>query len=103
MINVPPPKDAVEVHTFIGMVKSYHKFISDVSAIQHLLRQLIKEGATFVWDEHCEAAFQNVKKELASDRLLVHYNPKLPLVLATNASPFGLCVVLSHIMPDKTE
>jgi RNase H-like domain found in reverse transcriptase/Reverse transcriptase (RNA-dependent DNA polymerase)/Integrase zinc binding domain/Integrase core domain len=103
IVNVPQPKDAGQVHTFIGMVNYYHKFIKDVSAILHPLRQLMKEGAEFVWDEHCEAAFQHVKKELASDRVLVHFDPKLPLILATDASPFGLGVVLSHIMPDKTE
>jgi RNase H-like domain found in reverse transcriptase len=67
------------------------------------MRQLIQEGADFVWNDQCEDAFQHVKKKLASDRVLVHFGPKLPLVLATDASPCGLGVVLSHIMPDKTE
>lgn len=47
--------------------------------------------------------FKILKKEIASERTLIHYNSKLPLTLATDASPVGLGGVLSHIMPDGTE
>ena len=33
-----------------------------------------------------------------SDYLLVHFNPNLPLVLACDASPYGIGAVLSHRM-----
>ena len=35
--------------------------------------------------------------------MLVHYNPKLPLRVAADASSHGLGAVLSHVMPDKSE
>ncbi|KAF8793053.1 hypothetical protein HNY73_004582 [Argiope bruennichi] len=44
-----------------------------------------------------------LKQEIASDRILCHYDPKLPLVLQTDASPVGIGAVLSHIMPDGSE
>ena len=37
---------------------------------------------------------------MRSDRFLVHYNPSLPLTLATDASPYGVGAVLSNLFPD---
>ena len=40
---------------------------------------------------------------LMSNRVLVHYNPDLPLILACDASPVGVGAVISHKMPDGSE
>lgn len=75
----------------------------------HTLRQKIeamqnmKNNVDFVWDESGETAFKTVKLQLQSDSFLVHYNPKLPLALATDASSYGVGAVLSHVYPDNTE
>ncbi|XP_055907413.1 uncharacterized protein LOC129942469 [Eupeodes corollae] len=40
---------------------------------------------------------------MQSDVVLAHYDPQLPLVLATEASPFAVGAVLSHIFSDGSE
>lgn len=40
---------------------------------------------------------------LVSSKVLVHYNPSLPLKLAGDASSYGVGAVISHIMEDGTE
>ena len=49
-----------------------------------------------------EQAFQQSKYLLNSSNLLIHYDPEKPMVIACDASPYGLGAVLSHIMPDKS-
>ena len=47
--------------------------------------------------------FKQVKEMLQSSILLVHYDPEKPLVLACDASPYGVGTVLSHIMVNGEE
>ncbi|GFQ65698.1 transposon Tf2-9 polyprotein [Trichonephila clavata] len=39
--------------------------------------------------EDCQVAFEQIKKEICSPKVLVHYDPSLPLTLASDASPVG--------------
>ena len=50
-----------------------------------------------------EQSFQEVKQLLSSPNLLVHFDDQKPIVLACDASPFGVGAVLSHILEDGTE
>ena len=49
----------------------------------------------------CEKSFQEIENKIMSDRILVPYNPNLPVSLAVDASPYGLGAVLSHQVGKK--
>lgn len=55
------------------------------------------------WNGEHEKAFLEAKRCLVSSEVLVHYDTKMPIKIACDASPFGLGAVLSHVYPDKTE
>ena len=40
---------------------------------------------------------------MSSDQMLVFYNPKLPIKLSCDASPYGFGAVLSHVLEDGQE
>ena len=48
-------------------------------------------------------AFDKSKKLLQSANLLIHFQPDLELILASDASDYGVGAVLSHWMADGTE
>ena len=60
--------------------------------LPHLLLRL--------WEAEQQKAFQAAKGSPTSDCLLIHYDPSRQLILACDASPYGIGAVLSHRMED---
>lgn len=101
--DMPRPKNLNEVRAFIGFVNYYGSFIPNLSTILSPLYRLLRKDNIFNWTKNCEASFQNAKTVFESDTILAHYDPSLPLTLATDASSYGIGAVLSHVYPDGTE
>jgi hypothetical protein len=85
------------------MVNYYNSFLKNASAVLAPLYELLKSDVPWRWNKKEQEAFKASKLMLQSSKLLVHYNPSLPLILSCDASPYGLGAVLSHEMPDGTE
>lgn len=64
---------------------------------------MLRRNTPFFWSKDCESAFQQAKIAFTSKQVLIHFNSKLPLVLATDASSYGVGAVLSHQYPDGSE
>ena len=65
--------------------------------------RLLRKEVSWNWNNQCDRAFHRIKKLLCSNKLLVHYHPSRPLLLACDASPYGVGAVLSHKMSDGSE
>ena len=103
VLNAPRPNDVVEVRSFLGLINYYHRFLPNLSTVVHPLTQLLEKNHQWKWTEQCEIAFRKVKEIITSEQVLTHYDPSLPLRLASDASPVGIGAVLSHVMHDGTE
>lgn len=101
--NVQVPRDKSQVRAFVGLINYYRRFIKDASTILQPLNNLLKDTVPFEWSKACQKAFEEAKEVIQSEQVLCHFDPTLPLVLATDASPFGVGAVLSHILPDGSE
>ncbi len=95
IINAPAPTNKSELHSLCGGISYYRKFIPDLATIMAPLNEL-KGHKKFVWDQKCEEAFKKVKERLISSDVLVHYDPNKALILATDASPYGVSAIISH-------
>ena len=101
--NAPIPENPQQLRSFLGLVNYYGKFISNLASLVNPLNRLLHKDATWQWDATCQRAFQNAKKALTSSPVLMHYDPALPVSLATDASAYGVGAVISHALPDGTE
>ena len=103
MVDAPEPKNVAELRSFLGLVNYYGKFLPDLATTLAPLYKLLRQTTTWRWGTQQSKAFQAVKALLQSDRVLTHYDDRQPLVLACDASPYGLGAVLSHHMADGSE
>ena len=101
--NAPPPRDVSQVRSFIGMINYYARFLPNLSTMLRPLHELLQANRKFYWSGDCQEAFRRAKAEIASERVLTHYNPMLPVKVACDASDYGLGAVMSHVMPGGAE
>ena len=76
------------------MIIYLSKFLSRLSELAELIRELSKGKVLFNWGLEHQAAFQQMKKEISCSPMLAYYNPKKQTVLQTDASIKNLCACL---------
>jgi hypothetical protein len=103
VLKAPAPTNVQELRSYLGLLNHYHRFLPNASTLLAPLHELLRKNTPWKWTQRQEDAFSKSKSTLQSSQLLVHYDPGLPLILTTDASPYGLGAVLSHRMPDGSE
>ncbi|XP_058796647.1 uncharacterized protein K02A2.6-like [Phymastichus coffea] len=102
VLEAPQPENKKQIQSFLGLVNFYAKFLPNrANKLKNLYECAGKEK--FVWSKKCEEEFKWVKKEIVSPTILPHYDQKKELILACDASVYGLSAVLSHKFDDGTE
>jgi RNase H-like domain found in reverse transcriptase/Reverse transcriptase (RNA-dependent DNA polymerase) len=96
IVKAPAPTNASQLKSFLGMIMYYAKFLPSLSIKLQALYNLLKKGAKWDWTDECQKIFEQSKRELCSERVLMHYDPKLPIVIEVNACDQGIGGVLGH-------
>ena len=94
--NAPAPTDVTQLKSFLGLLNYYSKFLPNLSNTLAPLYRLLLKKTKWCWGSEQIEAFQTAKESLTFDCLLVHFDPAQKLVLACDASPYGVGAVLSH-------
>ena len=81
--------------SFLGLVNYYAKFLPDSATRLAPLYKLLKHEEPWNWSTPQQKTFQDVKQSLLNSHILAHYNDTKPIVIACDASPFGVGTVLS--------
>jgi len=96
IVKAPVPRNVSQLRSLLGLITYYHNHLPPISDVLHPLNELLKQNKKWCWDEACDQAFAKVKQLIAAETCLTHFDPKAPIVLAADVSPYGLGVVLSH-------
>ena len=101
--DAPAPTNLHQLKSFIGLINFYAKFLPNLSTVLAPLYVLLQKNRPWTWGPSQQRAFQQAKERLLASSLLVHFTPTQPVLLAADASPYGLGAVLSHTMADGSE
>ncbi|XP_037957547.1 uncharacterized protein K02A2.6-like [Teleopsis dalmanni] len=101
--QLPRPKNVKEVEAFLGKVNYYHNFIPNFSQLAAPINHLRRKDIKFVWSIDQEQAFAVLKRHIIEATELSHFQEHLLIVLATDASSYGIGAVIAHRHPDGSE
>ncbi|KAL2240784.1 UNVERIFIED_CONTAM: Transposon Tf2-12 polyprotein [Sesamum indicum] len=91
------PKNATEVRSFLGLARYYRRFVEGFSIIAGPLTKLLRKGVEFQWTEQCQQSFDELKKRLTSNPILVLPSGSGGYIVYTDASKQGLgCVLMQN-------
>ncbi len=79
------------------------QFLPNMSSSLAPLYHLLRKEASWGWTDKEMEAFRLSKQLLLSLQELVHFDPEMEIVVACDASAYGIGAVLSHCLPDGTK
>ena len=96
------PKDVKSLHSFLGLVSYYRRFIPCFSKMASPLYFLTRKDVPFDWTPTYEQAFDELKQALITAPVLAYPNFEQEFLLETDASGIGLGAVLAQRREDGT-
>jgi len=88
------PTNVTEVRRFLGLTNHLSKFSPQIASLSEPLRALLSKKNSWAWMDTHQKAFQDLKTELSSERILAKYDPELETIVSSDASSYGLGGVL---------
>ena len=90
-----------EVQNFVKFINFYCCFIKNFLKLVKSFTQLTRKNTSFVWNEVCVQAFDDLKKQVSSISVLRHFNFKQQIILEINASDYVKDEILSQYNDEK--
>ena len=81
--QAPPPHDAGTLHSFLGMISWYTKFIPNYTTVVEPLRAVLRSDSDFKWTDGADKCFRELKQLLVDSPALALYDPALPSIVQT--------------------
>ncbi|KAL4283970.1 hypothetical protein GQ457_16G019230 [Hibiscus cannabinus] len=94
--KLPSPTTVKGVHSFLGYVGLYRRFIENFFKITKPLCSLIEQGRQFEFDDACTKAFEILKNKPVTTPIVAPPDWTLPFELMCDASDYAVGAVLGQ-------
>ena len=88
------PKNVKDIRSFLGFCNFYQCSIRGFSQIAKSLDERLKKGVKWAWEDKEEKAFQELKKRICEDPVLIQPDQKKPFEVEVDASNYAIGAVL---------
>jgi len=97
----PVPKTVKDIRSFIGLAGYYRRHVPNFARLSQPLTNLTKKDVPFEWTGEHQRAFEELKRILSTETLLVYPDFSQPFIVACDASTKAIEAVLSQIHSGK--
>nr|GFA19726.1 reverse transcriptase domain-containing protein [Tanacetum cinerariifolium] len=87
--KLPHPTTIKGIHSFLGHVGFYRRFIKDFSKISRPITHLLEKNSPFIFSNECIQAFRTLKDKLTEAPILIAPNWDQPFELMCDASDYA--------------
>ena len=94
--QLPPPMNVKGIHSFLGHVGFYRRFIKDFSQNTRHLTNMLAKDAPFEFTDECLNAFHTLKKALILAPIIQPPDWSLPFEIMCDASDYVVGAVLGQ-------
>ncbi|XP_070018243.1 uncharacterized protein [Nicotiana sylvestris] len=95
--NWPKPTTPTKIHSFLGLVGYYRRFVEGFSTLASPLTKLTQKAVKFQWSNACKKSFQELKSRLTTTPVLALPEGTEGFVVYCDASRVRLgCVLMQH-------
>ena len=94
--NIPAPDNVQALQSSLGQANFYQGFIKNMQNLREPLNELLKKDEPWLGTPECQESFEKIKKTLTSDLSLTHHDPTLDIIVASDASSFGIGACILH-------
>ena len=99
--EIPPPKTATEVRSFLGLAGYYLRYVKNFAAVAGPLHSLTRKDAVFHWRAECQATFDKLKTLLTTSPITAFPGFSPASRLYTDASTASLGAILAQVRDSK--
>ena len=94
IVNWKPPRNVIEVRSFVGLARYYRRFVNGFFVIAFPLTKLLRKDVKFEWNDKCQASFEQLKQLLIEAPVLTQPTSSKVYTLYSDASRIDLGCVL---------
>ncbi|ONK80346.1 uncharacterized protein A4U43_C01F16670 [Asparagus officinalis] len=94
--ELQPPRNLKELRGLQGRLAYIHRFISNLSRKCQPFSSLTKKGVSFIWDDACQKAFENIKEYLSKPSVLVAPKSGKPFLIYVKMTSHSLSALLAQ-------
>ena len=97
IIEWKPPRNVMEVRSFLGLVGYYRRIVKGFSMIRASMTRLLQKNVRFEWSKKCQVSFEKFKAFLTEAPILTQLTYSKKYVIFSDASLNGLgCVLMQE-------